>query len=345
MVGGTMSRPSWVPPSVAAVALLMACSSETSPVTGAPAPAETAPSAEPVAAATETVLVANDFGAVEGTLEVPEASGPVPLVVIVSGSGAQDRDGNTRTSKPGIYRLLAQGLRDAGVATLRYDDPGYAKSATALPTTNEEISYEMEVDVVRRWVDTMRADRRFTSIAIAGHSQGSLSAILVAEERDVAVVSLAGAGRPIGRVLREQLAPKLDGEQLAILDDALAKLERGELAGPLPSPLSQVLGESVQPYFISWMKYDPRAEIAKVGGQALIIQGKTDVQVSEEDAELLAEGKPDAELLLIDDMQHMLRQATTKSAAKQTAQYEKPDLPLHPAVIPTIAEFVRTHAR
>jgi pimeloyl-ACP methyl ester carboxylesterase len=333
---------------LAATALVVACGTEgapNGPVEPTPVAEGTPPPAQSVSAATETVRVQNERGTVEGTLEVPEAVAPVPLVIIVSGSGTQDRDGNTPSgSKPDIYRLLAVGLRDAGIASIRYDDPGYAKSASAFPKTNEEITYEMEVDIVGRWVDTMREDPRFSAIAIAGHSQGSLSAILAAETRDVAVVSLAGAGRPIGDVLREQLAPKLDAEQLSTLDEALAKLERGELAGPLPAPLNQILDESIQPYFISWMKYDPRAEIAKLSTPALILQGRTDVQVSERDAELLAEGKADAELRFVDDMGHMLRRATVKDATKQRARYEKPDLPLHPAVVSTIGAFVHAFA-
>lgn len=332
--------------------LLTACNSTASHrEAGDPAPVEDAqkdkapPQEESVSAATETVKVKNDFGTVEGTLEVPEASAPVPLVIIVSGSGSQDRDGNTPSGKnPDIYKRLASGLRDAGIASLRYDDPGYAKSASAIPSKVEDITYELEVDVVRRWVDKLAGDPRFSSIAIAGHSQGSLSAILVAEEREVSVVSLAGVGRPAARVLHDQMAPQLTAELLSTLDEALAKLEKGELAGKLPSPLDQLLPESTQPYWITWLKYDPRVEIAKVPGAALVVQGKLDVQVSVADAELLEEGKPDAELVLVDDMGHMLRKTTGKTAATQSATYEKSDLPIHPVALSKIVEFIEAQA-
>jgi len=324
--------------------ILLACGSA-APIAGPSSAEPEAPSAPvttPVEAAVETVTVQNDRGTVEGTLEVPEAPGPVPLAIIVSGSGMQDRDGNTPgSSGPDIYRLLALGLRDAGIASLRYDDPGAAKSRDALPARNEQITYEMEVDVVLRWVDAMREDPRFGPILLAGHSQGSLSAILVAQQRDVSVVSLAGAGRPIGRVLRDQLEPRLTAAELVKLDEALAKLEKGELAGPLGPPLDSVLHESVQPYMISWMKYDPRREIAKVSGAALVIQGGTDLQVSTEDAELLASGNERAELLIIPDMCHPLKQATSKDARLQSKQYRDPKVPLHEALVPAIETFAR----
>jgi pimeloyl-ACP methyl ester carboxylesterase len=302
-----------------------------------------------VASATEVVRVQNDFGTVEGTLEVPEANGPVPLVIIVSGSGSQDRDGNPPASSglhPNIYRLLAEGLRGAGIASLRYDDPGYAQSAAAIPPTLEQLTYEMEVDVVVRWIDSARADARFGPIAVAGHSQGSLSAILAAERRDVGVISLAGAGRPIGKLLREQLAPpKLTEESFAKLEEALVKLEHGELAGPLPSPLNQILPVKLQPYWVTWMKYDPQLEIHELSRGALILQGRTDLQVTETDAELLAAGNQSSDLRVYDDMCHMLRTAPSKDPATQSQQYASPDLPLYPALVPAIAEFVHQLGR
>lgn len=325
--------------------LLIACGSNTDPSpTPAPTPDDGAKACTPVAASSETVHVKDDYGTLEGTLDVPDGCAGMPVVVILSGSGPQDRNGDTpgEADKTDMYELLGRGLVEKGYATLRFDDPGVAKSKTALPLDESKIVYEMEVDAAAKWTPLLRADARFGKIVAAGHSQGSLTAILLAQRGDAdAVISLAGAGRPVDVVLREQLAPKLTADQLAKLDAALAKMKAGELAGPQDPPLDVLLRPSVQPYMISWMKYDPKVEIAKVNVPTLLVQGETDVQVSVADANLLAEGKPDAKLELIDDMCHVLKEAPKKDATTQAAQYSDPSLPIHPALVPDLDDFLQ----
>ncbi len=324
-----------------ALTLVTACTSEApSSGGGGPAPSE-APASTPVAAATETIDIESPLGRVEGLLEVPEAPSSVPLAIIVSGSGAQDRDGNRPDgSGPANLRLLSRGLLDAGIATLRFDDLGVGKNAAALPADVKDLTYDMEIDVVLRWVDALRADARFGPIVVAGHSQGSLTAILVAQQRDVHVVSLEGAGRPLRQVVYAQMKNQVSTSQLEELDAALAKLEAGELPGPLSPALSAVLPEEVQPYMISWAKYDPKAEIAKVTKDVLLVQGGTDAQVHLEDAKLLEEGRPGAELVVIDDMCHPLKKSAATEVTKQAKQYQDPSVPLHPDLVPAIVTFV-----
>jgi hypothetical protein len=289
------------------------------------------------------VTVAGDQGSLEGSLLVPAGAGPVPVALILSGSGPQDRDGNTPGSaaRTDVYRLLAEGLLASGIASLRFDDPGVGKSVTALPASEAAVTYPMEVAACGKWIPFLKADARFSRLVLIGHSEGALTATLLAEAGDAAVlVSLAGAGRPIDVVLREQLAPELTPDQLSKLDSALLQLKMGVLPGPQAPPLDQLLRPSAQPYLASWMAYDPRAEMAKITVPTLILQGRTDLQVSEQDAMLLAAGKPDATLTFIDDMNHVLKRATVKSAGAQAAQYSDPTVPLHPGVVPAIATIV-----
>ena len=322
------------------------CSSNDGASPPGAAPDAGAPAADvcvPVAAASETFRVQNDLGVLEGTLDVPEGCGGMPVVIILSGSGSTDRDGNApdqTTDKPDIYRVLARSIVAAGFAALRYDDPGYAKSAHAVPRNVEDFRYEMEIHAAALFVAKLRTDERFGAVVAAGHSQGSLSGIMVAAEQPIdGLISLAGAGRPVGALIHEQMAPKLSATQLATLDAAIAKLEGGEVAGPLAAPLDKILPVEVQPYMISWMKLDPKKEITKLRGPALLLQGRMDIQVQETDARLLGEGKPDAKTVLIDDMGHMLRKVTAKDSGAQQASYTEP-LPLHPAVVAAIADFL-----
>lgn len=80
----------------------------------------------------------------------------------------------------------------------------------------------------------------------------------------------------------------------------------------VPAYLQSLYRASVQPYLISWFKYNPRTVIASVNVPVLIVQGKNDIQVSVEDAEFLKKGCPAAELLLIDKMNHVLKDCESK---------------------------------
>lgn len=338
-------RSSHLAPLFSSILLVVGCGSSSesaAPAPAEPASADAAPACTPIPAASEKVTVQNDVGSLEGTLDVPAGCGAMPVVLILSGSGSTDRDGNApgAPGKPTIYKVLGKAINDAGYATLRYDDPGIGKSASAVAKDVTKFRYEMEVHAAALFVAKLRTDPRFGAIVAAGHSQGSLTGIMAAEEQPIdGFISLAGAGRPIATVLREQVAPRLDATQLAALDVALAKMVKGEVAGPLPAPLDAILPEEVQPYMISWMKYDPKQEIAKLRAPSLLLQGKLDFQVQVLDAQLLAEGKPDAKTVLVDDMGHMLRKETEKDAAAQEPSYSEP-LPIHPAAVAAIADFL-----
>ena len=333
---------------IAAAPLLVACASNASTVAqadadaGGPAPAPGA--CTPIAAERTTVRVKSELGTLEGTLDVPEGCGSVPVVLILSGSGSTDRDGNApgATANPAIYRVLAEALHDAGLATLRYDDEGIGQSVTAAPDKVEDFRFGMEVDDAARFIAKLRDDARLGPLVVAGHSQGSLTAIMAAKAQPIdGFISLAGTGRPAGKLLHEQVAPRLTSAELDALDAAIASMERGVAPGALPAPLDKILPAPEQPYLISWMRVDPKVEIAALSAPTLLIQGKLDTQVQVLDANLLHDAKPDATLVLVDDMGHMLRRVTSKSSAAQNASYAQP-LPLHPAVGDAVARFVKT---
>jgi pimeloyl-ACP methyl ester carboxylesterase len=289
-------------------------------------------------AGSETVEVANEFGTLEGTLLLPESCEPVDVVLILSGSGWSDRDGGRLQ----VYRTLAEALLAQGIGSLRFDEPGIGASASGRPESLEDFRFEMEVANAARWVRLLREDERIDDVVIAGHSQGSLTGILAAQQEHLdGFISLAGVGRPIGDLLREQLEGSLTDDELAELDEAIAKLEGGELAGQLSAPLDDILPVEAQAYVISWMQYDPRVEIGHMTIPALLVQGEVDRQVPVDDAQLLKEGYPDAELVLIDDMCHVLKQADASTASQEEA-YTDPSVPLASALVPATVAFI-TH--
>ncbi|WP_437735726.1 alpha/beta hydrolase [Sorangium sp. So ce1335] len=290
------------------------------------------------------VTVENARGALEGTLEVPAGCGPFPAVVIIAGSGPTDRDGNQPATGllADSYKLLAEGLRDRGIASIRYDKAGIGRSASAAPRTEQEMRFEMGADDAALWVEKLRGDGRFATVTVVGHSEGSLLGMLVAQRTAIdGYVSIAGAGRPIGDVLREQLARGLQQDP-ALLETAngiLDQLEQGQPVEDVPTSLMSLFRPSVQPYLISWMKYDPAAEIQAVTAPVLLLQGTTDTQVNVEDAELLAGARPDAELVVVEGMSHTLK-AATLSSASQNAAYTDPSLPVVPRVLEALEAFI-----
>ncbi|WP_437816381.1 alpha/beta hydrolase [Sorangium sp. So ce1078] len=307
-----------------------------------PAPDEPNEPACPEAASVD-ITVENARGTLSGTLEVPAGCGPFPSVVIVPGSGPTDRDGNQAAGgiSPDTYKLLAEGLRDRGIASLRYDKAGLGGSVSAAPRNEQELRFEMGADDAGLWVKALRDDGRFATVTVVGHSEGSLLGMLVAQATELdGYVSIAGAGRPIGDVLRDQLA-SLPDEDRAKAYEILGRLEEGELVEDVPQTelFLSLFRPSVQPYIISWMKLDPAVELEAVTAPILLLQGTTDIQVQVQDAELLAGARPDAELVLVEGMSHTLKEATLSSAS-QSAAYTDPSLPVVPRVLDAIEAFL-----
>src|SRR5690606_31990768 len=106
-------------------------------------------------------------------------------------------------------RLLAEGLAQRGVATVRYDKRGIGESTAAGPR-EEDLRFDAYIDDAAAWAAWLREDPRFSSVSLIGHSEGSLIGIMAAQVEDVdALVSIAGAAQPLSEVLREQLRPQL----------------------------------------------------------------------------------------------------------------------------------------
>ncbi len=284
-----------------------------------------------------------------GTLEIPSGpssgSGPFPVALIIAGSGPTDRDGNSPAGvKSDAYKLLAQGLAANGIASLRYDKRFSGQSTTTM--TEADIRFETYADDASAWLNLLGKDARFNKLVIIGHSEGSLIGMLAAQRSSVAgFISIAGAGRRIDEVLLEQLKPQLSPAALTESARILTELKAGRTVSEdkiaLPAQLvGPLFRASVQPYLISWLKYDPAQEILKLKNPSLIVQGTTDIQVSVQDAQRLANAlktKPE----LIEGMNHVLKLASLENAAQQRA-YTDPTLPIAPKLLERIVAFIKT---
>jgi uncharacterized protein len=271
----------------------------------------------------------------------PDKKKKTSVVLFIAGSGSTDRDGNSAMLKTNTTKLVAEALAENGIASLRYDKVGSGKSKTQLK--EQDFTFQDNINNAKRWIDYLVKDGRFATIIVAGHSEGSLVGMVCAQHTKVdAFISLAGTGRPIDEVIKEQLLanPYNTPKIMTQLDDAFTTLKRGDTLNTVPLYLMSLFRPSVQPYIRSWVAYDPAKEIAKLNIPILIVQGSNDIQVSVRDAELLHQAAPKSAYKLIDDMNHIFKNAPA-DRTKNMATYNNPSLPLHQELAPALISFIK----
>ena len=289
------------------------------------------------------VQLQTDTGTLHGTLLLPAGTtGPVPIALIIAGSGPTDRDGNSAglPGKNNALKMLAEALAKQGIASVRYDKRGIAGSMGAGAGRKEsDARFTMFVDDAVGWLESLRADTRFSRRIVVGHSEGSLVGIIAAQRSPTSlVVSLAGAGRPIADALDEQLSRGLPPELLTEARRILAELKAGRAVDSVPPQLFVVFRPSVQPYMMSWLPIDPARELARLTVPVLVVQGTTDAQISIADAQRLVKDNPRATLEIIEGMNHVLKEA--RDTTQPPPSYSDPTLPLHPRLIEVLARFL-----
>ena len=273
---------------------------------------------------------------VQGTLLSPKGENQPPLAILIAGSGPTDRDGNQAQLKNNSLKYLAEGLAQKGIATFRYDKRVIAQINKAT-VQEEKMTFEDEVNdallVINHFKD------KYKKIILIGHSEGALVGLLVAQKVVVSkFVSISGAGNSSATLIEEQIgknAPQLKEESQKII----SQLRKGELVDNISPYLAPVFRKSVQPYLISWFKYEPAKEITKLQIPILIVQGTNDLQVEDKEVQLLKEAQPKAQLLLIEGMNHVLKKVKTLEENQQS--YLNPDLPISGELVEGIASFIK----
>jgi hypothetical protein len=325
-------------------------------VLGIIATTQLAVAAEPMA---EDVTVA---AGLSGTLLMPAGVARPPAVLLIAGSGPTDRDGNQGDTGPGELRQLAEALARHGIASLRYDKRGVGRSAAA-GLGEPDLLLDTFVADANAWLAYMGHRPDLATPVVAGHGEGGLIAILIAERMRApgvrgqldrqfdrlvakptpaaAMVLLATPGRRFGDVLRDQL--RASGMPPALLNEALATLatlEKGKTVPAVRPELSALFRPSVQPFLRSMLAVDPARELHRLRLPVMIVSGGHDLQVGAADAARLAAARPDAVRLDVADMNHVLKIAPADRAGQQAA-YANPELPLAPGLADAIADFVR----
>lgn len=264
----------------------------------------------------ENVTYANKPGGVTlaGTLTLPSGKGPFPALVLISGSGAQDRDETIFEHRP--FAVLADMLTRRGLAVLRVDDRGVGgSSGSTSKSTTEDFAGDVLAGI---GFLKSRADIDPRRIGLLGHSEGGIIAPMVASKSDdvAFIVLLAGTGLPGDEIIRmqgraislamagQEKAATIDRQQevqkrlldvarsepddaqavkkmRAVIDELKAGLnddERKELAeveGQLDGQFKMVRS----PWFRFFLTYDPRPALSEVKCPVLAVIGEKDLQV------------------------------------------------------------------
>lgn len=290
----------------------------------------------------KNIILTTPTGEIHGILLMPDNEEPCPLVIIIAGSGPTDMNGNTIGSElqNNSLKMLAEGLAAKGIASLRYDKRGIGKSQAAI-MSEEELRFEHYIDDAAAWADMLSADKRFSTIAIAGHSEGSLIGMVAAQKSTAvkAYISIAGCGRPAHEVIEEQLNPQPE----QVRNEAAAinrELLQGRIVEDVPNYLAALYRKSVQPYLISWFRYNPAKEIAKLKIPVLILQGDKDIQVGVKEAERLYLARMFSSFYIIEGMNHVLKHCEGNDMLSQLEAYQSPTMPIKQELIEHIARFL-----
>lgn len=270
---------------------------------------------------------------ITGEYIIPHEKGPIAL--IIAGSGMTDYNGNSGAGLlTNAYLYLAEALEMNGIASLRYN-----KRIINNPVSEADLSFDDFVNDAKAIVDLLQADPRFTDIYLIGHSQGALVAEIVAIEKDIdKVVLLAGAGRTIDHVLYDQIKGQLDESTLASAEAIFQNLKDGEVTDEVPEGLAALFRPSVQPFLISWIKYDPAELIKKISSHVQVIVGLEDLQVPVSEGNYLMEAMPEVRFDIIEGMNHVLKE-TSEDLDENLASYKNIDLPIHEELVTVIVEF------
>lgn len=284
-----------------------------------------------------------DAGTMKAMVDVPDQEGSVPVALIIAGSGPTDKHGNSPLlpGRNDNLKLLADGLNDAGIATIRYDKRGVGDNFE-LVSSAEETLFEHFVEDAKAWIQYAQADERFSSVHIVGHSEGALIGKVAANQVEVdSLTSLAGAGQSIDRVLLEQIGAD-PSFPLTLLNESaniFDQLKDGEIVDDMSLELESIFHPSSQPFLMSWMAFEPQDVIASLETRILLVNGTNDLQISESEAELLHEANPDSELYIIEGMGHALRD-TPEDPEGNVATASEPETPLAEGLIEKVSEHI-----
>lgn len=292
----------------------------------------------------QEIMISGEGVDLFGTLTMPEKEDVKTICIIVPGSGPTDRNGNNEFGlKTDTYRLLADALAENGIASFRYDKRGAGKSiieGVDAENMEKEMGFKTNILDLKSIIDNLKGMNKFEKIFLIGHSEGSLVSILCAKEEKIdGIISIAGVGKNAGDLLIDQLEQQMAKPIVNEAKKIIKTLKKGKQEKNVPPMLQSIFRDSVQPYLISWFKYDPRKELSSLNIPVLILHGGVDHQVAIENAKLLASAKKGTKLVIIKNMTHIIKEV--ENEADEFKTYSDPSYSIPKALVEEIVAFVK----
>jgi uncharacterized protein len=272
-----------------------------------------------------------------GTLTVPNGKGPFPGIVLVHGSGPNDRDESVGAVK--VFKDLAEGLASRGVVVLRYEKrtrqyPAKMQGLSKMTVADETVDDAAKAAALLRTQAGVDPNR----VYVLGHSLGGYVAPRIAEEdgKLAGLVILAGNVRPMEDVAIDQAEYLgFKGPQLADAKAMQAKVKKLDVGD---EDLPSVMGEPAS-YWIDLKGYDPAAQAKRLGLPMLILQGERDFLVTMKDFALWKAAVGSGKGVAMKSFPSLNNLFVTGEGKSTTAEYSKPGH-VAPEVIDEIAKFV-----
>lgn len=311
---------------------------------------------------TDTTFTAPDGAVMSATLTLPSTldSRKIPAVVMVTGSGPQNRDEEYFDHKP--FAVIADFLARNGIASLRYDDRGTGKSTGDFLTST---TFTFKDDAVSG-IEFLRSIDCIGRVGILGHSEGGTIAFMAgAEDKADFIVSLAGMAISGKETMMRQNKHALDKSGLSDADktnslkiigivfDTIARQVRNGVTAPididsivaangvqLPQQIIQSLKMTQStraPWVDSFLTINPREYLADVKCPVLAINGEKDMQVNPDNLSVIKEFVPKAETMLMADLNHLLQHAVTG----EITEYDEIRETISPDVLEAIVQFIK----
>jgi hypothetical protein len=261
-----------------------------------------------------------------GTLTLPNSEGPHTAVILITGSGQQDRDETLLGHKP--FLVIADHLTRQGIAVLRVDDRGVGGSKGDV----EKATSEDFADDVLKGVEFLAARKDIGKIGLVGHSEGGLIAPMVAVKSDkVAFIALlAGPGTTGREILLAQ--SELIQRAMGVPEETIQK--------NLEESKKRIEAEQ-NPWMKFFISYDPRETLKKVKCPVLAMNGEKDLQVPCKEnlkgIEEALKGNPHVKIVALPDLNHLFQTCKT-GAPSEYAQIEET---FAPAALDTLSTWIR----
>ncbi|GAA4276519.1 alpha/beta hydrolase [Aquimarina mytili] len=276
---------------------------------------------------------------IEGTLVTPysESDKEVPLIIFIMDSGAINRDGNDRMSRSDTFKQFSYELAKLGISTYRYDKRLFKMDALGI--REHEISFDHYIEDAVSTINYFKKNGNYTKIFVAGHGQGSLIGMIAAKDKVDGFISIAGNAESVDEVIIEQIAKQAPGLDKSATVAFNQLKENGRATGYDPA-LESIFRYDLQSFMRSWMRYTPTEEISTLEIPILIIHGDKDIQVELSQAEKLKESVPQAEYLIVQNMNHILKEIKGNSRLENHKSYNESWRKIMPEVLNGIANFV-----